>query len=85
MILDKIVAYKRKELERRKRIVSQDQLKTYGGLRPPPTDLCAALRKPGVALIAEVKKASPSRGLLCLDFDPEALAEEYVNNGAAAI
>jgi indole-3-glycerol phosphate synthase len=85
MILDRIVAYKRNELEKRKRIVPQALLETYGDLRPPPADFGGALRGEEVALIAEVKKASPSRGVLCLDFDPEALANEYVNNGAAAI
>jgi indole-3-glycerol phosphate synthase len=53
---------------------------------PPPRDFVAALRRaPGVALIGEVKRASPSKGLLCADFDPLRLAAMYVANGAAAI
>jgi indole-3-glycerol phosphate synthase len=53
--------------------------------RPAPLDLAAALRPKGVGLIAEVKQASPSRGLLCSDFSPLGLAETYARNGAAAI
>ena len=53
---------------------------------PPPRDFVAALRAvPGVALIAEVKRASPSRGLLRKDFNPLQLADIYAEHGAAAI
>lgn len=70
------------------------ELGSYGHYRflmatetpPPPRDFAAALRLPGrVAIIAEVKKASPSRGVLRRDFNPAALARTYAENGAAAI
>ena len=54
---------------------------------PPPRDFVAALRqaRPRPALIAEIKRGSPSRGLLVADFDPLRLAAIYAENGAAAI
>lgn len=51
----------------------------------PPRDFTAALQGDMVALIAEVKKASPSKGVLVEDFDPAGLAAAYAQNGAAAI
>jgi indole-3-glycerol phosphate synthase len=52
---------------------------------PPPADFAAALRRPGVALIAEMKRASPSGGELQLDLDPVLQADAYCQAGAAAI
>ena len=60
-------------------------LRALAATVPDPLDFAAALRAPGVSLIAEVKKASPSRGLLCRDFDPARLAQVYMQGGAAAI
>lgn len=51
----------------------------------PPRDFAGALRRETVALIAEVKHASPSKGVLIQDFDPVALGKTYAENGAAAI
>ena len=53
--------------------------------RQAPLDLAAALSGDQIQLIAEVKRASPSRGLLCPDFNPVKLAKEYAQGGAAAI
>ena len=53
--------------------------------QPAPIDFAGALRGDSIRLIAEVKKASPSRGLLCPDFDPVRLADAYTSHGAAAI
>lgn len=87
MILDKIRAHKRKELETRRQVMLLAELEARGADQPPPLDFAAALRSSsrGVCLIAEVKQASPSKGLLCPDFDPVRLATTYAANGAAAI
>ena len=85
MILDEIVAYKRVKVAQRQRELSLSDLQDQCERRPPALDLAAALRQPGVGLIAEVKKASPSRGLLCPDFDPCRLAADYAAGGASAI
>lgn len=82
-ILDEIVAAKRLELEAQKILVPQMELEVASQTRP--LNLSGALLSGGVRLIAEVKKASPSRGLLSPDFDPVKLADIYVSNGAAAV
>jgi indole-3-glycerol phosphate synthase len=53
--------------------------------QPTPLDFASALRGEGIRLIAEVKKASPSRGVIRPDFDPTELAKIYASNGASAI
>ena len=84
-ILDEIVAAKRGELADAKQSAPQADLERAAAQRPRPLNLSGALLGGGVRLIAEVKKASPSRGLLSPDFDPERLAATYVANGAAAV
>lgn len=84
-ILDEIVAAKRIELAESKTQVSLAELETAAAGQPRPLNLSGALLGGGVRLIAEVKKASPSRGLLMPDFDHLKLADTYANNGAAAI
>lgn len=86
MILDEIVAYKRRRLEEQKRRVPLASLKERVATVEPARDFLVALRvPPGVSLIAEVKRASPSQGLLRTDFDPLALARAYERGGAVAI
>lgn len=85
MLLDSIVAHKRKELAAWKVAVPQGRLEEAAIRQAPSLDFAAALRRPGVSLIAEVKRASPSRGLLRPELDPGQLAVAYAEGGAAAI
>lgn len=85
LILDDIMRWKREELPRHKQERPEAHLRALVRFTPPALSLTAALAGSGVALIAEVKKASPSKGLLCRDFDPVDLALTYARGGAAAI
>jgi indole-3-glycerol phosphate synthase len=85
MILDQIVADSRLELESRKRRLPLEELKRIASEQPPPSEFAVALRSDSIRLIAEVKKASPSRGVICPDFNPVEIAKTYASNGAAAI
>ena len=84
-MLDKIVADKKEELKQRKKTVPVSELEVRIARRAGTLDFAAALKKDGVGIIAEVKKASPSKGVLCPDFNPTALARTYADNRAAAI
>lgn len=86
MILDDIVAYKREELAAQKSCVSLAQLQAMPLFtQTPPSFLRGIWEKKGRSIIAEVKKASPSKGVIRADFEPLALAKTYAVNGAAAI
>ena len=86
MILDDIVAYKREELALQKRQVSLGQLQDMPLFHSQPPDLFQTLSTwNGRTIIAEIKKASPSKGVIRQDFDPLALARIYESSGAAAI
>jgi indole-3-glycerol phosphate synthase len=84
-ILDQIVAAKREELAGAQRAAPLAAVRQASAEQPRPLNLSGALTGGGIRLIAEVKKASPSRGLLSPDFDPVRLAGTYVANGAAAV
>jgi len=84
-ILEQILEAKRAEMERRRREEPLATLEQRARETPLPLNFSGALWGSGVRLIAEVKKASPSRGVLCPDFDPMALARTYAENGAAAV
>ncbi len=88
MILDKIVTHKRIQLQNEKNAIPLEVIKEQleKGNLSKPLDFEAALRKPGeVTLIAEVKKASPSKGIMCENFDPMGIALQYYKSGANAI
>lgn len=87
-ILDRILNTKREEVEAAWRMRSLDEVKRLAELAPPPRDFVSALmRKTGepIRVIAEIKKASPSAGVIVENFDPAAIARAYAENGAAAI
>jgi len=84
-ILDEIIRWKRGEIERCKEAAALATVQAASAQALAPRDFGAAVRQPGVSLIAEIKRASPSRGLLRPDLDPVALAREYESGGASAI
>jgi len=85
MILDDILANKKTKLEIARRRFPQSQLERLAKDQPPAKDFAAALKGDGLRLIAEVKKASPSKGTIAENFDPVKTAETYAANGASAI
>jgi indole-3-glycerol phosphate synthase len=84
-VLDEILDGVRADLAERQRRVSLDQLKEMASRVPSPRDATAALKSDGVSVIAEVKRASPSRGAMAEIADPAALAADYEAGGARVI
>jgi indole-3-glycerol phosphate synthase len=82
-ILERILAAKREEVSALKQI--RQGIETEARAAPPPRDFLGALRAKQPAVIAEIKRASPSKGLLRADFDPAAIAISYEKGGAACI
>ncbi|MGA7869869.1 MAG: indole-3-glycerol phosphate synthase TrpC [Candidatus Binatus sp.] len=84
-ILDNIYAAKRIEVRARRAVVSPMAIAAEAGRAPKPRDFAAALRIRRPAIIAEIKRASPSKGDIMPGLDPANVAREYIAAGAAAI
>jgi indole-3-glycerol phosphate synthase len=86
-ILEKIVEKKRDRLSSAKHRTSLKELKSLARSIEPPRDFGAAIRRgnAGIRIISEIKKASPSKGLIRADFDHEMIAAVYENKGVDAI
>jgi indole-3-glycerol phosphate synthase len=84
-VLDEILAGVRDDVAARQQQVSMEEIRSLSAAAPPALDAYALLRKPGVGVIAEVKRASPSRGLLADIPDPADLAKEYAAGGARCV
>src|SRR5690606_33940357 len=84
-----ILARKGEEIAQRSRVRSLADLRARAGNQPPPRGVVHALKHKraagAAAVIAEVKKASPSKGLIRADFDPAAIARSYEAGGAACL
>jgi indole-3-glycerol phosphate synthase/phosphoribosylanthranilate isomerase len=83
--LDKILASKRAELAQAKAATPLAELQRRAESAQPRRGFLAAMRRPGVRIASEIKRASPSKGDIRLDLDPAALAREYEAGGAAAL
>jgi indole-3-glycerol phosphate synthase len=85
-ILDRIVEARRESVSHRKRVLPEAALRMAVEKKiPPPRGFASALTGPGVRIMAELKKASPSRGLIRTEFAPASLAATLERAGAAAL
>ncbi|NBC04699.1 MAG: indole-3-glycerol phosphate synthase TrpC [Bacteroidetes bacterium] len=84
-ILEKIANQTREDLIKRKREISFRDLESLKGYEKDRLNFAEALRSDSVSIIAEIKKASPSKGVIRADFDALNIADDYIENGASAI
>ena len=84
-ILDRIVEAKRAEVASARKSLPEHRLSELAREAAPPRDFAGALRARNPAVIAEIKRASPSRGVLRADFDPASIARSYERAGAACL
>src|SRR5579862_7406677 len=84
-VLDRILEARRAEVEHRKSVLPETALKYGVAAASPVRDFSAALSRDGLNVLAELKPASPSRGVLREPFDPVALAQSLESSGAAAL
>jgi indole-3-glycerol phosphate synthase len=84
-VLDRILEARRAEVDHRKRVLPETALKYGVKAAPPVRDFAAALSRDALNIIAELKPASPSRGIIRDPFDPPALAKSLEASGAAAL
>jgi indole-3-glycerol phosphate synthase len=84
-ILKKIARLKLERLAAEKRLVSRETMEQKAAQKARPLDFLGAFAKPGIHVIAEVKKASPSKGILKDDLDPETLVRAYEQGEASAV
>ena len=83
-LLARLVVEARQDLQRRRALIQQDQFERAVAMYTPK-DFAAALRGPGLAVIAEMKQRTPTMGVLVEDYRPADLAHAYTDGGAAAI
>lgn len=83
--LDRILLRTAADLEARMAKQSLEDLTARAAQRGPALSLSAALDKPNVAVISEIKRASPSKGRFRVEIEPDAVARDYINGGASAI
>lgn len=84
-VLDEILVGVREDVARRQELVSLEEIRALAAAAPCALDAYTALRSPGVGVIAEVKRSSPSRGDLAEISDPAELAGEYAAGGARCV
>jgi len=84
-ILERILAAKRAEVATARKKLPEEEMRRRAGAAPAVRDFVGALRAKRPAVIAEIKRASPSKGLLRADFDPAVIARSYEKGGAACM